>query len=147
MSERSWWQRDDGSAMLEFIVVGVAIITPLVYIAITVMTLHAASFAAHVAAREAARAFMSSSSIAQGNSTAQAVMRQAFLDHGISSGDQNITITCTGGPCLTPGSLVNVEIVNTVPLPFVPRWGDSAPLSLPIDANITVLVDRYRQAG
>lgn len=44
---------DQGSALLEFIVVGVAIIMPLVYVAIAVMTLHAGSFAAHAAAREA----------------------------------------------------------------------------------------------
>lgn len=138
---------DTGSAMLEFIVVGVGIIMPLVYLAITVMTLHSASFAAHAAAREAARVFMASSTIAQGNSTAVKVMQQAFTDHGVETSSPNITVTCTNGMCLSPGSLLNVEVASDVPLPFVPRWGDSAPLTWPVDAKVTVLIDKFRQAG
>ena len=133
--------------MLEFIVVGVGIVMPLVYLVITVMTLHAASFASHAAAREAARVFMASPSIAQGNTTAVVAMQQAFTDHGVESSSTDITVTCTGGMCLSPGSLINVEITTDVPLPFVPRWGDSAPLTWPVDASVTMLVDRFRQAG
>jgi len=142
----SRWRRETGSATIEFIVVGVGIIAPLVYIAITVMTLHAASFAAHAAAREAARVFMSSQSIAEGNQAAVIAMQQAFTDHGVQ-GTPNITVTCTNGQCLSPGSLLNIEVISQVPMPFVPRWGESAPLAMPVDANVTVLVDRYRQAG
>jgi hypothetical protein len=141
-----WCSRDTGSATLEFIVVGVGIIAPLVYIAITVMTLHAASFAAHAAAREAARGFMSSHTIAEGNRAAVTAMQQAFTDHGLQA-SPTITVTCSRGQCLSPGSLLNIEIVSHVALPLVPRWGDSAPITLPVDASVTVLVDRYRQAG
>jgi Flp pilus assembly protein TadG len=141
-----WWRRDTGNAAIEFIVVGVGIIAPLVYIAITVMTLHAASFAAHAAAREAARVFMSSQTIADGNRTAVSAMQQAFTDHGVHT-TPKITVTCSNGPCLGPGSLLNIDIASYVPLPFVPRWGESAPLALPVAASITVLVDKYRQAG
>lgn len=138
---------DHGSAMLEFIVVGVAIIMPLVYLAIAVMTLHAGSFAAHAAAREAARAFMASGSVTEGNSLAIALMQQAFADHGVDAGTPTLVITCTGGPCLSPGSLVNVDISSAVPLPLVPRWGEAAPLSFPVEANVTLMVDQFRQAG
>ncbi len=133
--------------MLEFIVVGVAIIMPLVYVAIAVMTLHAGSFAAHAAAREAARAFMTSGSVAQGNSLAIALMQRAFSDHGINAGTPHLEITCTGGPCLTPGSLVNIEVSSAIPLPLLPRWGEGAPLSFPVEANVTLMVDQFRQAG
>lgn len=139
--------QDHGSAMLEFIVVGVAIVMPLVYVAIAVMTLHAGSFAAHAAAREAARAFMASGSIAQGNALAVAIAQQAFIDHGVSTATPTLVITCTGGPCLLPGTLVNVEVATAIPLPLIPRWGESAPLSVPIDANVTFMVDQFRQAG
>lgn len=138
---------DTGSAMLEFIVVGIGIVMPLVYLAITVMTLHTASFAAHTAAREAARVFMASPSIAQGNAIAVTMMQQAFNDHGVDSSSSHISVTCTNGMCLSPGSLLTVEITSDVPLPFIPRWGDSAPLTWPVDANVTMLVDKFRQAG
>lgn len=138
---------DQGSAMLEFIVVGVAIIMPLVYVAITVMTLHAGSFAAHAAAREAARAFMASGSVAEGNSRAIALVQQAFVDHGVDSATPSLVITCTGGPCLSPGSQVNVDVSSSIALPLVPRWGEAAPLSFPVAANLTLMVDQFRQAG
>lgn len=138
---------DSGSAMLEFIVVGIGIVMPLVYLAITVMTLHAASFAAHAGAREAARVFMASPSIAQGNGSAVTAMQQAFIDHGVDSSASDISVTCTNGMCLSPGSLLTVEVTSDVPLPFIPRWGDSAPLTWPVDANVTLLVDKFRQAG
>lgn len=138
---------DNGSAMLEFIVVGVAIIMPLVYLAIAVMTLHAGSFAAHAAAREAARGFIASGSVTEGNSLAFALMQQAFADHGVEAGIPALVITCTGGPCLSPGSQVNANISSTVPLPLIPRWGEAVPLSFPVEANVTLMVDQFRQAG
>ena len=138
---------DSGSAMLEFIVVGVAIIMPLVYLAIAVMTLHAGSFAAHAAAREAARGFIASGSVAEGNSLAIALMQQAFADHGVEAAIPTLVITCTGGPCLSPGSQVNANISSTVPLPLIPHWGEAAPLSFPVEASVTLMVDQFRQAG
>ena len=146
-SLRKLSSQERGSAMLEFIVVGVAIIMPLVYVAIAVMTLHAASFAAHAAAREAARAFMASGSVAQGNSLATVLMQRAFSDHGVEATTPTLMITCTGGPCLSPGSLVNVDVSSSIPLPLLPRWGEGAPLSLPVEANVTLMVDQFRQAG
>ncbi len=133
--------------MIEFIGIGVAIVLPLVYVALTVLTLHAASFAAHAGAREAARVFMSSDSVMQGNAAAQQVLAQAFIDHGVDSSTPTITVTCTGGPCMTPGSILNVAVVSEVPLPWVPRWGDGNPVSFPVTAESTILVDQFRQAG
>ncbi len=144
---RKLCKQDEGSAMLEFIVVAVAIIMPLIYVAIAVMNVHAGSFAAHAAAREAARAFMSSGSVAQGNSLAHALAQQAFGDHGVNAGTPHLEITCIGGPCLSPGSLVNVDVSSSISLPLVPRWGDEAPLSFPVEANVTLMVDQFRQAG
>lgn len=144
---RSRSRNDRGSASIEFIVVGVAIILPLIYIAITVLTLNAAQFASNQAARESARAFVTSTSNSAGNQRASFAANQAFADYGLTESEPEILITCDHVSCLTPGGRVSVEITTQVPLPFVPRWGTSDLVTMPIISQATLLVDQYRQAG
>ena len=141
------FRRDEGSATVEFIVVAIGIITPLVYIAIAVLTLHSASFAANSAAWEAARTFMASESIAQGNRNAIHSAQQAFVDHDVSTATPTINVVCTNGPCLSPGSLLTVQVESYVALPLIPRWGDGSVIAMPVNADVTVMVDQLRQAG
>jgi hypothetical protein len=140
-------ESDKGSASIEFIVVGVAIILPLIYIAITVLTLNAAQLASHQAAREGARAFVTSISNSSGNQRANIAASQAFADYGLSESDPEIAITCDHISCLTPGGSVSIEVTTQVPLPFVPHWGSIKPLTMPVTARATLLVDQYREAG
>lgn len=138
---------DRGSASIEFIVVGVAIILPLIYIAITVLTLNAAQFAANQAARESVRAFVTSTSNPGGDKRAVIAANQAFSDHGLTDMEPELSITCDHISCLTPGGKVSMEITTQVPLPFVPRWGSSNLVTMPVTAKATLLVDQYREAG
>jgi hypothetical protein len=138
---------DRGSASIEFIVVGVAIILPLIYIAITVLTLNAAQFAANQAAREGVRAFVTSMSNSLGNHRASIAANQAFADYGLTESQPHLSITCDHLSCLTPGGKVSVEITTQVPLPFIPRWGSQNPVTMPISSQATLLVDQYREAG
>ena len=144
---RSQSEHERGSASIEFIVVGVAIILPLVYIAITVLTLNAAQFASNQAAREGARAFVTSSSNSSANQRASIAANQAFADYGLTESEPQIAITCDHISCLTPGGSVSVEVTTQIPLPFVPRWGSSDLVTMPITSQATLLVDQYRQAG
>ena len=143
----SKFSRDQGSATIEFIVVGIGIITPLVYIALAVLTLHSASFAANSAAWEAARAFMTSDSVAQGNRSAIRSVQQAYVDHDVSGAAPTVSVVCTNGPCLSPGSLLTIEVESYVALPLIPRWSDGSVIAMPVSAEVTVLVDEFRQAG
>jgi len=138
---------DQGSASIEFIVVGVAIILPLIYIAITVLTLNSAQFAANQAARESVRAFVTSTSNSSGDKRAVVAAEQAFEDHGLADAEPEIFTTCDHISCLTPGGKVSMEITAQVPLPFVPRWGSSDVITMPVTAQATLLVDQYREAG
>jgi Flp pilus assembly protein TadG len=140
-------EHERGSASIEFIVVGVAIILPLIYIAITVLTLNAAQFASNQAAREGARAFVTSSSNSSANQRASIAANQAFADYGLTESQPQIAITCDHISCLTPGGRVSVEVTTQVPLPFVPRWGSSDLVTVPITSQATLLVDQYRQTG
>lgn len=138
---------DRGSASIEFIVVGVAIILPLIYIAITVLTLNAAQFASNQAAREGARAFVTSTSNSSGNQRANIAVTQAFADYGLTGPEPQVAITCDHISCLTPGGSVSVEITTQVPLPFVPRGGSPDFVTMPVTSRATLLVDQYREAG
>jgi hypothetical protein len=144
---RSRSECDRGSASIEFIVVGVAIILPLIYIAITVLTLNAAQFASHQAAREGVRAFVTSTSNSSGIYRASLAANQAFTDYGLAESEPKVAITCDHISCLTPGGSVSVEVTTQVPLPFVPHWGSSELVTMPITAQATLLVDQYREAG
>jgi len=144
---RSRSEYDRGSASIEFIVVGVAIILPLIYIAITVLTLNAAQFASNQAAREGARAFVTSTSNSSANQRASTAANQAFADYGLTESESQIAITCDHISCLTPGGSIHVQVTTQVPLPFVPRWGSSDLVTMPITSRATLLVDQYRQAG
>lgn len=138
---------DQRSASIEFIVVGVAIILPLIYIVLTVLTLNAAQFAANQAARENVRAFVTSASNASGTKRAIVAVEQAFADHGLADAEPEIFTTCDHIFCLTPGGKVSMEITVQVTLPFVPRWGSSEVIIMPVTAQATLLVDQYREAG
>ena len=111
---------EDGSAVIEFIVVGVGVLVPMVYIVLSVMTVHAAAFASTQAVREAGRAFSTASTPGEGRARALAAARIAFRDQGMSLPAGALRVECADGPCLAPGSAVEVRLDWRVPLPWLP---------------------------
>ena len=83
MTGRRCRRGDGGSAAIEFIVIGIGLLVPLVYLASAAATVQAAAFASAQAVREAGRAFSSSATPAQGRRLAEAAARLAFADHGL----------------------------------------------------------------
>jgi hypothetical protein len=147
--QRASWRRaasdDRGSASLEFIVIGIGILVPLVYLAMAAATVQAAAFASAQAVREAGRAFTSSSTPADGHRLALAAARLAFADHGLALPAGALRVTCSGGPCLSPGSVVEVDLAWQVPLPWLPgSLAADAPARVPVEATHRVPVDDYR---
>lgn len=148
---RQWWHgclhassSERGSAVLEFIIIGVLILVPMAYIVMSVMRVQAASMATSQAVREAARAYATADSVAQGQAAAVTAAQVAFEDQGFVLPESALQIRCLGG-CLEPGSSIQVDLGWRVDLPWVPAslsQGRSA--SVPIDAVHTVRVDTYR---
>jgi hypothetical protein len=136
-----------GSAVLEFIVIGVGVMVPMVYVAQCVMTVQAAVFASTQAVREAGRAFSSASTPDEGRARGRAAARLAFADQGLDLPSGSLRITCSADPCLTPGSAVDVQLAWSVPLPWVPAsLGDRLPASVPISATARLPVDDFRSS-
>ena len=141
------WTGDEGSAVVEFVGLTFVLLVPLVYLVLVVGRLEAASFAAEGAAREAARVFVASDEAADAEPRALAAARVALADQGLPDDPADaVSIACSAA-CLTPGSEVAVDVQLSVPLPFVPPFLRSAvPLSIPVTAQRTAVVDEYREA-
>lgn len=136
---------DRGSAIVEFLGIGIGILVPIVYVLLAAAGVQAGVFASTQAAREAGRAFVSSATLEEAQRRAEAAARLAFEDHAILLPDDALTVTCVGGPCLMPGTDVIVDVRWQVALPWLPeRIAGSAPSLVPIHARHRVPVDEYR---
>ncbi len=95
--------------------------------------------------REAGRAFSSSDTVAQGRRLAESAARLAFADQGLELPTGAMRISCTDGPCLSPGSAVEVVLAWEVPLPWLPgSLADDVPARIPVEARQRVPVDDFR---
>lgn len=136
---------DGGSAAIEFIALGIGLLVPLVYLASAAATVQAAAFASAQAVREAGRAFSSSATPAQGQRLAESAARLAFIDHGLELPGGAMRIACTDGPCLSPGSAVEVVLAWEVALPWLPGTvAADVPARIPVEARQRVPIDDFR---
>ena len=140
--------RDErGSAVVEFITLGVLLLVPLIYLVLTVARIQSGAYAVSMAAREAGRAFVTASEESQAFARADAAATIALEDHRFSADEADVNITCSQSPCLTPGGTVRVETSVVVPLPLIPVFArDVLPLELPVSADAVATVDAYRAA-
>lgn len=137
--------RDErGTAVVEFVVLAVLMLIPLIYLVMMMARLQAGSFAVSQAAREAGRAYVTAESGEGAAARAQAAARIAFLDHSFED-DGRLRITCDGSPCLRRDGRVETTATVRVPLPLIPAFvRDVVPLSLPVSASHLSTVDRFR---
>lgn len=133
-----------GSAVVEFVVLAVLLLIPLVYLVMTLARVQAGSYAVSQAAREAGRAFVTAEADTAAGGRARAAARVAFLDHSFEDSGR-LTIACDGSPCLRADGQVLTEATVRVPLPLVPSFvRDVIPMSVPVSASHLSTVDRFR---
>lgn len=136
---------DEGSAIVEFLVIGVAVLVPMVYIVQCAAVVHGAALASAQAVREAGRAFSTAADEDDGRARASAAARLAFADQALSLPGSALRLSCPEGPCLAPGSVIDVSLEWRVPLPWLPEgWTGPGRASVPIRASQRVPVDDYR---
>ncbi|MCA0437040.1 MAG: pilus assembly protein [Austwickia sp.] len=137
---------EDGSAVLEFVVLAVVLLIPTIYLVLTVGRLQAAAYATSTAARSAARAYVTAPPGSSPQARADAAAGLAFGDHGFDGG--HITVRCAAQPCLTPEARVDVTAEVDVPLPLVPDLiADRLPATVRVSAVEGYTVDRFRDPG
>lgn len=137
---------DRGSAVIEFLIVGVLLLVPLAYGVSALTRVQAGAMASTMAVREAARAFVSAPTTALGQTRAAAAAELALADQGFDLPPGALQIHCRGGACLQPGSSVDIALRWQVPLPLLPE-ALPLPAAVPISAEHTANVDEYRGPG
>ena len=136
---------DSGSAIIEFVYLAVLLMVPLVYLLLTVFRVQAAAYSVSGAAREAGRVFVSSDPSDDPGARAFAASSLALSDSGLTLRPDQLDISCSVDPCLTPGATVEVTIDYTVALPFMPRFlGERGPASVRVTSRHLEVVDRFR---
>ena len=130
-----------GSATIEFLVSALCLMLPVMALAVTTHEISTAQFAATAAARQGAREFSRSPTIAIGMNRAKQVADLAFRDFGIESASPEMLVECSMQPCLTPGSLITMTVTTRVPLRFLPSLpGIAVSPVAPVSGSMTTMV-------
>lgn len=133
---------DGGNAMVEFVYLSVLLIVPLVYVLSSAFLVQRAAFGVTEGARQAARAYVTSS-----DSSADGRARDAA---GLALSDQGVTaapavkIACLPA-CRVPGATVTVTVRHVVRLPVLSLLGNLAPV-IPVSATHDEVVDEFQSA-
>lgn len=139
---------EQGTAIVEFVWLGLLLLVPLLYVVLAVFDTQRASYAASAAARSASRAFITSPDQATGLARARVAARLAFDDQGVESPDFTLSISCRPDPdrCLTPGSVVSAEVRSAAELPLMPPVFGSATPRIAVDAVHRSPYGTFREA-
>lgn len=133
--------RDAGTAIVEFVVIGVLVMVPIAYAALVVMKVHSATFGVVTAAREAGRAYATADTTSLAATRARQAARLALEDQGLEQ--PTLKVECLDGSCLSPGSTVRVEVTTHVALPLIPSLGGTG-ATVPVTAVHEIVVDSFR---
>jgi Flp pilus assembly protein TadG len=126
-----WTARDErGTALIEFIWLGLLLLVPLVYILLAAFDVQRASYGASAASRAAGRAYVLAPDQASALARAETAARVALADQGVDVERSVLTVSCAPDPgrCLSPGSVITVSVTVQQPLPIAPAvFGSATP--------------------
>lgn len=142
---------DSGSALLEFLTLGVLLLVPVVYLVLCLGRVQAAAFAVEGASREAARVLASAPDQERARRQVDAVVTMALRDQGLAGADDpapDVTVECSDQPCTVPETQVRVTVEVDVVLPGVPAFVDAVvPTRVPVRAVAESVVERFGGAA
>lgn len=127
-SRRSTLLRDDtGAGSLEFIVAGLVLLVPIVYLVVALGQIQHASLGAESAARHIARAIAQAPDADAANAAAERTAESIAAQYGIDGERMRLSVGCSSGTggaadgaCPRAGAVVRVSVEASVPLPLVP---------------------------
>ena len=130
---------ESGSAIVEFIFLGLLLLVPVVYLVISVGQVQAASFAAVGAADAAAKTYATAPDGVTAEDRAAAAAELALEDFGLARDLMRLEINCSQ-ECLQPGTSVTVRVSVDVPLPGL-AWAEASVVT--VDSESTQIVERF----
>jgi hypothetical protein len=138
---------EDGSALVEFVWLGMLLLVPLVYVLIAVFDVQRGAFGVAAASRAAGRAYALADTDADGESRARRAAAVALADQGLDGHPFDLVISCQPGPppCHARGQTIVVRVGSRVTLPLAPpALGGDAP-TFAVHAEHRVPIGRYRE--
>jgi len=144
LTQRLRAANDSGSAMIEFIVIGLLLTLPVFYLVITLARLQAGTYAVAAAARESSRMFVTAPDDASGARRSQAAAALAYADQGfVDKG--TLRIRCSEQPCLSPDSVIEGVTDLDVDLPLLPDFLRAiVPSTIHLHSRHAEVVDHFR---
>lgn len=133
---------DDGVAVAEMAVLGTLVLTVLVQVVVCFGQVHRATLAAAAAAREVGRLAVLADDTDDARRRADAAVALAAADHGLAPGALDVAVSGE----VARGAALRVVVTTEVPVVGLPGLGLPG-LRVPVRAEHTVVVDRYRSFG
>ncbi|MGX5771857.1 TadE family protein [Microbacterium trichothecenolyticum] len=135
---------DRGSAALEFILVGLLLLVPLVYLVVALGLVQGQSLGAEAAARHVARAVSTATDAADARARADAVLVAVSEEYGLDDVDLSLTCAPSGAACPRAGATLHVSVRTSVTLPLVPPVLELDRIAaVPIEASAAHKVSRF----
>ncbi|WP_106814257.1 TadE family protein [Microbacterium timonense] len=133
-----------GAAVLEFILVGLLLLVPLVYLVVTLGLIQGQSLGGEAAARHVARAVSTAADADEARGRADAVLAAVADEYGLSDIDLSLVCTPAGARCPRAGATLHVTVRTAVALPLVPPvLGLDRIASIPVEAKAAHKVSRF----
>lgn len=136
---------EEGSAALEFIVVGIILLVPLAYLVIALGTVQQHTLGVEASARHTARVIGQAPDATAATSRSEAVLANVIEEYGLDAGSVEFAVACApeGAGCPEPGATVIVSVSARVSLPFVPPiLGLDRAATIPVEASAAQKVSR-----
>ena len=145
-SNRSSEPDDVGSAALEFIVVGLLLLVPLVYLVVALGAIQTHALGAEAAARHLARTVSTASDSRDAQQRADRVLSAVAEEYGMDADELRVGLSCSpaGSDCPTAGATLVVTVGTRVALPLVPPvLGLDRVARIPVEAIAVQKVSRF----
>jgi hypothetical protein len=138
--------RERGSAALEFILVGLLLLVPLVYLVGALGLVQSQSLGAEAGARHVARSVATATDRADASRRADLVLTAIATEYGLDPAALDVAFDCrpAGGECPRAGATLVVTLRTRVALPLVPAvLGLDRLASIPVEASAAQKVSRF----
>jgi hypothetical protein len=141
---------ETGSAALEFIVAGLLLLVPLVYLVLVLGAVQEQTLGAEAAARHTARVIGQAPDAAAAAERGDAVLAGVVREYGMDAGAVDVGIACrpAAAECPAAGATVIVTVRTAVALPFLPPvFGLDELAAIPVEAQAAQKVSRLWGSG
>lgn len=149
---RRWraWTDDEGTASLEFVVVGLVLLVPIVYLVIAFGSVQSRALGIDAGARHLARAIATAPDGRTADERARRVLTAIAGEYGLDADSMELSIRCVpaGVRCPEAGAILTVELSTVASLPLAPAvFGLDRLTEIPVSATSVQKVSRLWGEG